>query len=507
MLKKIVIAGLSLSLVMASMTGCDDKKDDSQKKENGNNSNVSKNVKKNVDDAKKAIKGELDFAYDASVKVTLDKSLTGDVEIKPAAFTVSTKQKGKTFGADFGVKYDDKAIATLNTVIDRNGKMAYAKIPELSDSYVSVKADDAKKKIEDLASSNAQLKQVIDAFDKIDPEAAGDVDFDTDKFAKSVEDYANTFKDKLPDGKDGDKLSGDIDGAKYDYKTTSYEVTGKQVSEAAKAVLEKAKTDDNFKKIYEQYTEQAKKASSSSDIPTYDKLIEEAIKEIGTGSDSDKAKIDIYFTDDDKFAGFKMSPDDKNDELTFITVDADDACGVDFNFKDSKDIMSFKGSVKTENDKANGEFNLSVTENGKEELNGKATLQDVVANDDEFKGTIRIEGTVDGKTGYGELTADSDKDNKKLTFDIGADSKSLVKVDFECKTTNASDVKVPSGKTYNALDDDELQEYVKEIQANSEKFMNNLKDALGDDLFSKFAGSSTGGSSNTTVSETDDSVE
>lgn len=508
MVKKSVLTPVLASVVAVAAVGTGItyvalNKDKDNTEEKTTTKKVVKELNEGIETVQKAIKGELDFAYDANVKVTVDKSLTNE-DIKSAELSSSTKQKGKKAQTDLALNYDDKQVISLKTILDRDTKTGYAQVSELSDGYLYANSDDLQKVLEQYAS---QYKDAIDQLDKQLEDSK--VEFDADKFEKSLNEYEKTFKDALPEAKDGDKLKGDIDGVSYSYTTKSYTLTGKDAANGIKAVLEKAKEDDTLKTYYEDRIVKAAKTAGNTDIPSYSEFIDEAVSDLGDGgSDSDKkADVDVYYDGDD-LRGFKLVPESEEAELrelTFIVVDTKENCGIDFKLKsDDADEVTLYGVVKLEDNKANGDYKFAVKESGKDLLTSTTSIKDVATND-KCSGTVRTDisfssdetfGTVAGKNFYTEVKADSDDDKSEITFDLGMDDKSLVKVEFSGKKTEASDIEIPKDNLYKATDEEELKKYVATIDQS--KFTENVKNALGEELYKKLIGSNTynSGSSN-----------
>lgn len=492
-----VLAGVLGVAVVGSGIGYVVLNKDNDKDKNKDNNSISKvaeDINSTIDTAKKAVNGDLDFAYDSNVKITLGDALTGGlgVDIKPIELSTKTKQKGKNTAADFNLLYDSKNVISLNSVYSRENDSAYAKVPELSDAYVMVKKDDIKSMIESQLSAAGITASTLDNLGS----DVTNVDFDTEEIEKSLKEYQDTFMKALPEAKDGDKLSGDIDGNTYEYTTKTYSISGADASKAVKAVAEKAKTDEKLKKSYDEYvTKMAEKASTSDSesVPSYEELIEQVISSVDSDS-SETVDFDIYYDSDNEFRGFNLDQDGVAFKL--VTINESDVAGVDLKF-DSGDgtALTVNGAAKTSDNVTNGTYKLVLKSSDEGNVEGTLSLKDIKNSDDAFSGTIRsdlsFKSDSQAFSGWVELTSNSTSDKTDLSVDIGVNDSSYLKIEVTGNKTEASDITVPSGDSiFNLSDENERNSYMQTI--NTDKFLTNLKDALGDDLYNKmFAESSS----------------
>lgn len=457
-------------------------------KQNAKLSTVAGNINNTLDNAEKAMKGELDFAYDGSVKVTFGDGfteLTGQ-SVSPVSMNISTKQKGKNMGMDYTLAYGGSDFISMNAVLAREENAAYLQIPEFSDAYLKVYSTEAENYVKD------ELGVDFGSFDTSDV----DMNIDYEGLEASLDEYEQVIKDNLPEGTEGDKLEGDIDGVKYELTTKSYTITGTDAAKAAKAVLEKAKTDTNFKSIYDQAMEETYGAMTTTDVdseysytpPTYEEAIDELIAELDTDIDSSEAVDFISYYNDGEFAGFKLVPDDDEGELNAIMISTDEAEAVDIKF-DGGDgtAMTMYGAIKDTDGVLNGSYDISVKEDDAENVQVIFEVKDLQESGDSFKGIIRADVNFTSDTeafsGWFEMSSDSTDDNVDLTVEVGANGKSVVTVDFESKKTEASDVAIPTGTTYNAFDEAQMEEYL--ATWDIEGFETKLRNVLGDELYTE----------------------
>lgn len=491
-----VLAGvLGLSIVGSGLGYYFVNKNADESNSNKNNtklSTVADNINNTLDNAEKAMKGELDFAYDGSVKVTFGDGFTelSGQSISPVSMNISTKQKGKNMGMDYSIAYNDNNLISMNAVLAREENAAYIQVPELSDAYLKVDSTEAETYLKD------EMGIDFGSFDTSDV----DMNIDYEGLEKSLEEYEQVIKDNLPEGTEGEKVKGDIDGVKYELTTKSYTITGEDINKATIAVLEKAKTDTNFKSIYDQAMAETYGSMTTTydseysyTPPTYEETIDELITEM-KGSIVDSSSVDVVlYYNDGEFAGFNMIPDDDEGELNVILLSDDDAEAVDINF-DSGDgaKMTMYGAIKESDDVLNGSYDISVNDDDGTNVQVIFEVKDLQESDDSFKGTIRTDvnfvTTEESFSGWFEVTSNSTNDNTDLSMEVGANGKSVVTVDIEVKKTEASDVAIPSGKTYNALNDAEMEEYLAALDL--EGFESKIKNALGDELYAELFESS-----------------
>ena len=114
-----VLAGVLGVTVVGSGVGYYFTRNDSSNEiKNGSKlSQVANNFNSTINNAEKALTGEIDFAYNADATVTFGEGFTSisGMELKPIQVVTNTKQKGGNTGADFNLKYDGKNLASFNT--------------------------------------------------------------------------------------------------------------------------------------------------------------------------------------------------------------------------------------------------------------------------------------------------------------------------------------------------------------------------------------------------------
>ena len=502
-----VLAGvLGLSIVGSGLGYYFVNKDSNDGKTEGGKAKltqVADNINNTLGTAEKAIKGELDFAYNATATVSFGEGFTeqAGVSLQPISVTTVTKQKGSNTAADVSLTYGGNNLVSANAIYSRDNKSAYVQIPELSDAYLMVNVDSLKDKIgSELSSQGVDLDSLFDSAE------GADVDFDTDALEKDLEEYKKVMEDSFPKPVDGEKKTGDIDGNEYSYTTKEYTISGNDV----KAALDKAKDDATLKDMFN-------KAGVADELGmSYDEIISQYADSMDSLFASDNldetVKFDAYYSGDD-LAGFSFEKDGEG--ATLYTILKDDVVAVDFSLDmGSEGSASFKGSANTVDGVTNGKFTMKMETAADSDIDAdmtsadgglsleptmavspsinfdtmeaEVTLKDLKEEGDAFSGTIRfdVNGTSDSQavSGWVELASASTADKLDLSVEFGMNGKQFVTMAVTGNKTEASDITVPSGdKIYDITNDDQMNTYL--AGCDSDGFVANVKKVLGDEVY------------------------
>ncbi len=502
-----VLAGvLGLSIVGSGLGYYFVNKDSNDGKTEGGKAKltqVADNINNTLGTAEKAIKGELDFAYNATATVSFGEGFTeqAGVSLQPISVTTVTKQKGSNTAADVSLTYGGNNLVSANAVYSRDNKSAYVQIPELSDAYLMVNVDSLKDKVgSELSSQGIDLDSLFDSAE------GADVDFDTDAFEKDLEEYKKVIEDSFPKPVDGEKKTGDIDGNEYSYTTKEYTISGNDVKAAFKAVLDKAKDDATLKDMFS-------KAGVADKLGmSYDEIISQYADSMDSLFASDNldetATFNAYYSGDD-FAGFSLEKDGEG--ATLYTILKDDVVAVDFSLNMGSEG---KGSANTVDGVTNGKFTMKMETASDSDIDAdktsadgglsleptmavspsinfdtmeaEVTLKDLKEEGDAFSGTIRfdVNGTSDSQavSGWVELASASTADKLDLSVEFGMNGKQFVTMAVTGNKTEASDITVPSGdKIYDMTNDDQMNTYL--AGCDSDGFVANVKKVLGDEVY------------------------
>ncbi len=455
---------------------------------------VAENINNTVDKAEKIIKGELDYAYDADVTVSFGDGLaelTGGQSFDDIKVSTSSKQKGDNTEADVTLFYGDNSVVSVNAFYQRgDNDTAYFQIPELSSAYLKADKATAQQYLEQEA--GVDLDEIMSS--------AETIDFDAQAFVDSLDDYAQVVKDNFPEVKEEGKKEGDIDGIEYSYTTESYDITEKDAQNMVKAVLEKVKTDENIKKLYDQAAESA---GEEVDAPSFEEAIDEMLEEVNTdiGEEVSDESIELTtYNDGDDIVGFKLVPniEDADFELDFVTISTDEAEAIDLTIDIGGEAsFTMKGSITEEDDALNGEYVMNLDAGEYVSAEATYTVDNVKAVDDAFTGSMRIDAKMNSGdqdiSGWVEIISDSNADKTDVKFIVGYNGSEMVTVAVEGKKTEASDVTIPGSdaQVYNALDEEELNKYLEGCDV--EGFQEHVKSALGEELYALIESSTSSG--------------
>lgn len=474
--------------------GSNKDKADTNKKDNSISA-VADNIGDTIDVANKAVKGELDFAYNADVELSFGDYLLkqADKDIKPVGFSVSTKQKGGKSAADMSIKYDSKNVVTLNTVLDNETQTAYLKVPELSDAYISASPDDMKALIESSTGLNdLDFSDTVDLSSSLTAMAAPSANLDLEDVMQALEDvdfgalfedlqtYVEAASEKLPEGKDNGNVSGDIDGHAYDYTVKTYEITGQTAVDICNVLIDKAKEDATIKDLCKNL------GMSDEDFTSGLDTLKEQMTSLG---EEELAKTlvtyDLYY-DGDNVTGASFSQD--TTEMKMVMINTDSVAAIDMTASsDGEQAFSVKGSAEAKDGKTNGKYVVTVNDSDSEnDANLTYTLEDIQQQGDLFSGNIIMDFEFDND---GEkvkptvkMTSNSTADKLDVSVNVSESGNDYLTVTVKGEATDASDITVPSDNIF-SLNQEGMDSYLE--TCDTDKFSENLKAALGDELYNE----------------------
>lgn len=471
-----------------------DKKDSDDKAKNTDGSETStvkrmfEKVEASADKVEKAIKGELDFAYNGKLELDFGAGFTkqAGVELKPIALEAKTKEKGGMSQADLIASYDGKTLATVNLVANNTEKVFYLKCPELNDAYLTGSTEELAKTIDEYKNNlgNSGFDFNAMSISSLSPnnlnvnglrEAMGDVDFSA--LADDLKDYIDVVKSKLPEGTEKGTVDGDIDGHSYSYTVKTIDVTGQVVVDVANAVIDKAKTDETLKKMIT--------GSGSVSDEDYAQMLDKTKESLTKGASEDLSKslftFDAYYLGDD-FRGFALDVEDKG-TVKLVSIDDGTVFGIDLsaNMGGSGDI-SLKGAFDTSNDELNGGFKLTAASEKTGDVSFAITAEKLKEEGDFFSGKLSAEFEAKDKSAAIVFESASTSESLDFTLSVDIDKEKFVTAKLTGKSTDASDIEVPTG-TAIELNEDGLKQYLE--SCNTDAFMENIKNTLGPDVSDK----------------------
>lgn len=480
-MKKSYIAALLAGVMALSVvtSGCGDNEERNKTSEK-NVKDITHSISNTLEQAKKAMRGELEFAYTANANIEFGSGFSelAGYELKPVDFTTTTKQKGKKTSADMSVNYDSKTLVSINSVIDHENAAMFLKIPELSDAYLTGSKDDIVNLMESQGNSlvtneNGMMNSGASVNNTM-LNCLKDIDF------KMLEDdmksYVDLIKEKVPEPKEGDKISGEIDGHKYDYNTKTYEINGNDVKTIASAVVDKAKADAFIKDIAISMGATEEEYNSA-----LDSALKSFIEDVTGDATEESVAINVYYDKDGKYRGW--STKDEDVYVNILVVEDDDVMAMDYSFKAEGFEFSMAGSLTVKDNKINGDIDAVLNVNGLKETM-KITYIDVAENDNVFSGKVVADVTAE-QEGIEPmdmtivLESNSTKDKMDVSFAFSMSDKDFVTISMTMEETDASDITLPTEMIYNITKEDDMERYISSCDIM--KFYDNLKSVLGED--------------------------
>lgn len=468
---------------------------------------VKSSVADQVETVTKAVSGDLDFAYNASLTVTPGEMLTQEADIKSIALNVAAKQKGDAAQLTLEGQYGGQTLATANIIGDRSGGNVYAQVPELSDTYVSVSLEQLKTMAENAVQAPMQAYTQKSA-EAIAEQQGGDIDesnvkvpdynaliealesVDQEALEQDIAEYAQTIAENFPEGKDAEATKGEVDGVSYELTTKTYDVTEADAMKITKAVIEKAKDDTLIKDFLDNETiKEFTLSDSSAFVAGLDEMLAE-MEDNSVDESGEVVSFDVMFDSEGAIAGFKMENDGEG--IYAVSTAVGDDYVVDMKFNGGSDAdMTVAGVIKNENDTLNGSIKMdNKTSSGEGDYNMVFALKDVKTTDNVMSGTVSFDATANGKTVGLVFTSNSTADKTDFVFSSSMDGKSIFDIAFTLEQTDASDIAVPSDAIAIDLESGEgTDKYAATLDIQG--FQDHLKDVLGEELFGKIVGTGT----------------
>ena len=468
----------------------DNKDSKDSKKSDGSSNNAVERLTDKVsaaaEKAEKAVKGELDFSYDAKIDLEFGKVLTDKMgfDLKPISLETKTMQKDEKSEADLSVSYDSKSIASLNLFADNEAGIMYLKCPELSDAYLTVSKADLENLLAKAGKGASALGIGTTAMlGAPKPEAdyskimdmMKDIDFSA--LEEDFKGYIDAIKDAIPEGESKDNIEGDINGYSYSYEVKTIDVTGQVVLDVLDAVVDKAKNDTLLK-------DQLVKSGISEQ--QYDQLINQLSSSVGNMPDAQKNQkimsVDMYYNDGEE-VGFDLNLSGMG-QIKLIAINSEDVFAIDLNANIAgNSSAALKGAFNCAYDQINGSMNFNFTQGGKQIVNADVTADKLTSVGENVAGSFKVNVTSDNQNFA--LAFDSasteDKMDYSVNFDVNGDN--ALKVSLKGEKTDATDITIPSGTTFK-LDEQGVKDYM--ASCNVDAFLNHVKEAVGDELFNKF---------------------
>lgn len=429
------------------------------------------NVAAKLDEVKKAANGELEGGYSASMTYIPSSDVTAEVPgLKPITVSCDAKQKDKLTGINYAIEFDSKPVVSLQMVADSSTETGYVVVPELSDGVLTASADD----IQSLVNKNMQAPMAaVQGADgqavetpKFDVEALGNIDYEA--LGEDLASYVDTIKENFPEPTDGGEYELSAESVTIPLTIKTYTLTEDDKNKLVTAVTDKLKADDQLKKIF---------GACGMDDAKYNEVWDSAVS--GTDT-SGTTSFDVYYNGEVP-AGIAVK--DENGAIGTYAIFANDDSHiiVDCDFGNQTEEATCKGLLTYVDNTINGTVKVhSKTQYS--ETNGTVDYKDLYSTEDTVRGGIVMTVEQDGEEmAKIDMSFDVNEDGGKITEKVSAQGKDAGTLDMTLQKTDASDIKIPEGKTYKAVDEDELQAYLEGCDV--EAFKEKIKAAVGDELF------------------------
>lgn len=434
------------------------------------------NVAAKLDEVKKAANGELEGGYAASMTYTPSGDITAEVPgLKPITVSFDAKQKDKLTGINYSVEFDSKPVVSLQMVADSANETGYVVIPELSDGVLTASADD----IRELVNKNVQAPMAaIQGAEgqegaavespEFDVEALGNIDYEA--LGEDLASYVDTIKENFPEPTDGGEYSLSAENVTIPLTIKSYKLTSDDKEKLVTAVTDKLKADSQLKDIFK---------ACGVDDAKYNEIWDSSVSGTDTSGDTE---FDVYYNGEVP-AGIAVK--DSNGAVANYAVFASDDSHIiiDCDLGSQVEEATCKGVLNYVDNTINGTIKVhSKTQYS--EANGTVEYKDLYSAEDAVRGdmimTVEQDGAEQAKIA---MSFDVNEDGGKITEKISAQGKDAGALDMTLQKTDASDIKIPDGKAYKAVNDEEMQAYLESCDV--EAFKAKIKEAVGEELFDK----------------------
>ena len=521
-LKSLLAFALS-AMMLFTACGEKDEKDDDEKKVNGkNDASSSLNVDfefKGIDSAvsyaenaiaqvEDALEGKVDTGVTTEISVSFGDAIINEigVDVKEFKLANSAKVKVGIVANDMILYYDGNSLISLNTVIDDS--TVYFRVPEVSDSYIKGDVSD----MESLLTTTNQVENNVAGSlamvanpgmiegANADAIASAMENIDEEKISELIDEIVKIVEKNMPKGEKGDKVSGDINGIKYDYTTKIFKITGKNTYDTAVEFFNLIKDDKDIAAAYDSVMADTKQEMIDSGYyteaeveevyPSFDKLISDALTSMEAEKEdaySSKETVDfVVYYDGEEATGICF--EDETNSLELVLVDRAEEIGLKISAdnEEFKEYTDMTFSVEGVDGKYNALFKV-VNDYEEDEFDSTAEFgfnSDVEIVDEEsgaFKGEIEFfMGTGDERMSL-VLTSDSTAKNTDISMELIFNNESMITIGLTSVETNASDVTIPSGKVYDFSNEADVDAFSNE--ADLEGLESHFRTVLGDDLF------------------------
>ena len=446
--------------------------------------------------------GNSEFAYNANLNLKLSET---EFEVKPIDISAVIQQKNRKTSADLNVMYDSKSAVTLNAVYDHENEIAYLKVPEINNAYLSVKEDELynfgelinalfpsddyeddynydddynygddseyddydDSDYEDIGYEDLNIENILSILESVDLEA----------LEQDIADYLELIETKVT-CVDGEPLTGSINDYDYSLASKVYNITGQDFQNIVNAVADKAKNDSLLKSIAGQI------GLTEND---YLEMINEIVEEVNDMRPSELAEkivITVYL-DGENVVGFGVK--DSETENRDIIIANESFIGIDQFYADEYNKNSVIGGLSVNGNKINGSFNDVTSYADNTYTSEKTTLENVSFDNGVFTGVIKIENedNIYEEEGLNKstkiITSNSTSDKLDITLTQSDNGKETLSMTLTGEKTVPTDIQIPTENVYSMGNIQDIAEFA--ASSDLDGFMMNLKNVLGDELF------------------------
>lgn len=453
------------------------------------------------------ITGQTDKAYSGQVKLSLGKPLAKELgidDIKDITFTSDVKAKNGNIETIFGLTYGKKEVISADMIRDNETGNVYVGIEQLSPGYLMMSGETLDAYFSEMTEDMFDVSLNLTGHEgSVTEENFEFPEMSDEEIEEWLKPYEQAIKDNIPEGKDKDKVSGEIDGVKYTLDVKSYTISERDVMNIMKPVVEQLKKDENILSLIDQYgaTEGITKQDFIDEI---DDLLDELDVDVDADLDN-SLNIDIYYQDGN-IAGisYKNIEDDDwahrtNGVDIFWYITDTEMCAKyevtnKVNYKDDPEgaydgsmVASFSAKI----DNGATDVSLKLDADGAQMSFVIDDFQIVDEDSGAFTGTVTFSYSEDDHNLTATMESKSSSSKLDLSADLKIDGEKYLSVSVTGKETKASDVKIPSKNIYDVNDEAQLEAYGATVD--TEKFMEDIKNALGEELYNAlFIGRGTG---------------
>lgn len=419
--------------------------------------------------------------------------------LESANLAVDTNFKDEVFEIASVIGVNDVDILSGNIIVDYEDENMYMQLPELNELYIGASFEDAGMDGEVFE----ETFEIFEAYQEFLPES--------DALEELLTKYITLALEQIDDVEEKDTT---LEVGDVSQKCTALEITidTETVQKMAEAVLEEVSKDkdleDMVKKAMEMSEEMGMADPDMDADDMYDEFLDEVDSALERIDEIDMGDVEILMTvyvngkgevigreieaEDFKFryampvsgSSFEMecyveTPNYGGSSAAAVRLDEDY-----YDYEDEDDEpeifrMGIEGKGKLKGNKITGDF--TIKDNAMSYVDVKVEGYNIKkAKDGEMVGTFTFTLSKDMKSmlkdsgsmalagylNYGlEIDMDTDSDGGTVSFALVNDEEFLVKLTMESDSGKGEKVSIPSSKNViDAMDEDELEEWVEDIE-------------------------------------------